>query len=132
MTDKKDKVIELPEKLKGNDMAHELLELPQAIDDLHRAMAEQDREIGIKKLKIELEEDKIKKNVFFDEKLTNKEKRDVALKEKVMESVPIIELRSELNELIKKRETNEIQLKYLYNKFTSIKYLVRLLETISQ
>lgn len=122
----------LPEKLRGNDMAHDLIELPEEIDKLHKKIAEKDVEIGMTKMKIDLEEDKLKKSIYFDDKNTNKEKRDVALREKVNGSVEIIELKEKLKKSLNERDADEIQLKYLYNKFTAIKYLIRLLEASNQ
>ena len=133
MTDKiEDKVMALPEKLKNNDMAHELIELPREINEKHSKILELDGSIIGKKALIELEENKLKREVYKDVTLTNKDKRDLALAEKVQESVEIIDLRDEIKKLSGEKELNDIQLKYLYNKFTAIKYLIRLLETLSE
>ena len=70
--------------------------------------------------------------MFFDDSLTNKDKRELKLKEKVSESIEMIELNEKLQKSSKEKSSLDIQLKHLYNNFTAIKYLVRLLELGNQ
>lgn len=132
MEGNKEKLIRLPKQLEDNDMAQELLQLPEELNHVHKAISELDFEIEETKAEIEKLKDGFEKTVFFDASLTNKDKRDVALKDKMYESIEIIELKQKLQKARKKKDEQEIQLKFLYNKFSSIKYLIRLFESITE
>jgi hypothetical protein len=121
----------LPEKLQSNDMAHELVELPKAINEFHLQILNEEKEIGELQMLIEIEENKMKREIVNDVSLSNKEKRDIALAEKIKDNADLIELKISVRKLIYQKDLNDIQLKYLYNRFTSLKYLIRLLESLN-
>lgn len=121
-----DKDIILPDELKDNNIAKELSIMPKVLDEYNHKLLDIESKINELKLVIELQEDKIKKNTYFDEKLTNKEKRDITYKELLSSNTGVIELKQKLTKLLDEKNLIEIDMKFLYNKFVSLRLLVRL------
>jgi hypothetical protein len=124
----KENKILLPKTLQNNDLAKELVILPNALNEVEEKIIKKEKEIVETKFKIELIENQKKKIAFADEKNTNKEKRDLAIKEETMKDINYIEFNQKLINLLTDKDNLEIELKFFYNRFSSIKYLVRLLE----
>ena len=105
---------------------NKLTELPVNIRDLELDILNRELEIFSLKTIVSVQEINIKKKVYFDDKNTNKEKRDINMLELINSDVSIADVNRKIKTLLDMQDNKKIELKFLINVFTSLKYIVKL------